>query len=628
MEEQKARLEEAKAQPEISVVDYLASQGRQTSFSEREKLAKQYGIENYTGTAAQNTQLLNILKATPPPKEPTPEEKKDEETRKALLGGITPEQYEEQPYYKRPDETEEEYNKRIEGLRQAGVPEPPTRQDSIAEQIESGIYNPEDILKALNYDITGKKIGDYTITEIDEYLRENPLTPAQRFSSQLQNERETIDSAYRDYQSNINKLMAGEIPLTPEEQGQIDTINRTFDRLREKQLLANQNYERGITIAGISEGRQRYAPETHLGNIKQAVNEGIDEIAELDAKRLSMVNELKMAIKDKNYKMISESYDRFREYSSDKMKVLEGIYNVEQTELDKIEKALAEQEKLMREEQQRIQERKEDIMEDISKNLADETTKMNVMNAETIEEAILAAGDYLSDKDEATTSMKEYAFAVSQGYTGKFADWKKIKEGEAPEDKKLSILDVGRINEINPEADIIFGDTVGEVQAKIGLAKIMMLAQEEKKNITLNDFKLAFPELSEGQIISQANHLGYEFPDKIEELEELEEELEEGGFLSGLSDLFFGKGKEEEIKEEEREMGFDVEKGEFTEEQYKKDIEERKKEKEMTKKEKERSELERLIVVQENLLKKTEKEEIRQEIRDRIEKIREKINKL
>ena len=55
-----------------SIVDYLKSVGKPSSFSERAKLAKQYGITNYSGTAAQNTQLLNILRGgtTPTTQQP------------------------------------------------------------------------------------------------------------------------------------------------------------------------------------------------------------------------------------------------------------------------------------------------------------------------------------------------------------------------------------------------------------------------------------------------------------------------------------------------------------------------------------------------------------------------------
>lgn len=47
----------------MSVVDYLQAIGQDSSFSARKKLAAEYGIKNYTGTAKQNTELLSKLKS-------------------------------------------------------------------------------------------------------------------------------------------------------------------------------------------------------------------------------------------------------------------------------------------------------------------------------------------------------------------------------------------------------------------------------------------------------------------------------------------------------------------------------------------------------------------------------------
>nr|WP_304654864.1 GH25 family lysozyme [Sporolactobacillus sp. STSJ-5] len=47
----------------ISLVNYLKSKGKPWSYAAREKLAKQYGINNYTGTAAQNLALVAKLQS-------------------------------------------------------------------------------------------------------------------------------------------------------------------------------------------------------------------------------------------------------------------------------------------------------------------------------------------------------------------------------------------------------------------------------------------------------------------------------------------------------------------------------------------------------------------------------------
>lgn len=46
-----------------SVVDYLSLNGQPSDYNSRANLAQNYGITNYTGTATQNTQLLNYLRS-------------------------------------------------------------------------------------------------------------------------------------------------------------------------------------------------------------------------------------------------------------------------------------------------------------------------------------------------------------------------------------------------------------------------------------------------------------------------------------------------------------------------------------------------------------------------------------
>lgn len=53
-----------------SIVTYLNSIGVDSSFKNREKLAKQHGISNYKGTAAQNLKLLDLLRKGATPAKP------------------------------------------------------------------------------------------------------------------------------------------------------------------------------------------------------------------------------------------------------------------------------------------------------------------------------------------------------------------------------------------------------------------------------------------------------------------------------------------------------------------------------------------------------------------------------
>lgn len=55
-----------------SLVDYLKSIGKDSSFVARKKYAAQYGIKNYEGTSEQNTALLNAMRGNSKPSSPKP----------------------------------------------------------------------------------------------------------------------------------------------------------------------------------------------------------------------------------------------------------------------------------------------------------------------------------------------------------------------------------------------------------------------------------------------------------------------------------------------------------------------------------------------------------------------------
>lgn len=56
-----SRYNEAESYKGNSIVDYLSSKGIDSSYKNRVKLAKEYGISNYTGLANQNLQLLHKM---------------------------------------------------------------------------------------------------------------------------------------------------------------------------------------------------------------------------------------------------------------------------------------------------------------------------------------------------------------------------------------------------------------------------------------------------------------------------------------------------------------------------------------------------------------------------------------
>ena len=85
----------AKLNTNISISDYLQSIGQDSSYSARKKLAQEKGISNYTGTAQQNTSLLNMMKKpetkieTPKKIEPAKKTEPKQQTEVKTPKGVT-----------------------------------------------------------------------------------------------------------------------------------------------------------------------------------------------------------------------------------------------------------------------------------------------------------------------------------------------------------------------------------------------------------------------------------------------------------------------------------------------------------------------------------------------------------
>lgn len=175
-----------------------------------------------------------------------------------------------------------------------------------------------------------------------------PITTAygtKTIGQQQQEVLKQMDQNIQNLNTSMEQLNNGTFPLTPSEQASISAVQASFDRLKQQQIVANQNYEGGITQLGITSGRARYAGEIEMGNIQKAVGDGIQRISQIEQDAAAAVNNLKSAIEDKNYKRINDSYDKIDAALKEKSRVLEEMQNTVNEEADNMVKvAKAKQE--------------------------------------------------------------------------------------------------------------------------------------------------------------------------------------------------------------------------------------------------------------------------------------------
>lgn len=149
----------------------------------------------------------------------------------------------------------------------------------------------------------------------------------QQYQDQVTKVNQQIDSTYDGLQQSIQQLQNGMFPLNPDQQVQIKGLQDSFDRLRAQQKSANDNYVAGITQAGITSGRNRYAPEIEMGNIANAVNVGIQKMADLDSQATSQIAALKQTMMEKNYGLVKDQYTQLQDILKQKSDTLNKIYD-------------------------------------------------------------------------------------------------------------------------------------------------------------------------------------------------------------------------------------------------------------------------------------------------------------
>ena len=183
-------------------------------------------------------------------------------------------------------------------------------------------------------------------------------TPAYDTIGQITNWQTDAENAKNDFNQQINDLNTGKTPYTAAEQAQIDNLKYQYDRLIEQQKTYNKNYEGSITQMGIVTGRSRYAPSIETGNIKEAVDQGVQKVADLNAKEEAAMEQLKQAIYDKNYKAISDTYKASQDYLNQRRQTIndisQAVKDQAQAILDQKKQDLAEHQAQMAEDKDTV----------------------------------------------------------------------------------------------------------------------------------------------------------------------------------------------------------------------------------------------------------------------------------
>jgi hypothetical protein len=184
---------------------------------------------------------------------------------------------------------------------------------------KKGSGNINKIASAINQGYsTAEEIANFTgsdLQSVKDTINNDPDLAYLMKQSQNQND---LDEAHTDFVNKMAAIANGSIGLTTAEQAQIEQSTKLWEQIRNNQLTANKNYEGGITTSNIRSGRQEFMNEIASGVYKQAIDDGANKIAQIDADSIKAISDLQELFKQNKYKEASEKYNELTTYLQNK----------------------------------------------------------------------------------------------------------------------------------------------------------------------------------------------------------------------------------------------------------------------------------------------------------------------
>ncbi len=125
--------------------------------------------------------------------------------------------------------------------------------------------------------------------------------------------------------NSLNSIINGTYQLNPDELAQIQQVQNQFNLLEQQQAQTNKAYEAGVTLAGERRGMGEGQVASYAGDIKGAVDEGVQKIAQIEATAAKATSDLRQALEDKDYGRINDLYNQINDSMKQKTDAITKI---------------------------------------------------------------------------------------------------------------------------------------------------------------------------------------------------------------------------------------------------------------------------------------------------------------
>lgn len=111
------------------------------------------------------------------------------------------------------------------------------------------------------------------------------------------------------YSKKLEQLANGTYPLTAEQQAALEALRKQWDLTIEAQRKANETYSnQAETLAALS-GRTKYNAVNVMGEVTQAIDTGINRVAQFQAASVAAVEKMRQAFIESNFNQVITAYN-------------------------------------------------------------------------------------------------------------------------------------------------------------------------------------------------------------------------------------------------------------------------------------------------------------------------------
>jgi len=203
-------------------------------------------------------------------------------------------------------------------------------------------------------------------------------------------------------------ILNGVIPLSAGQNAQIEGLKKQFQDIIDKQIVMNTAAEGTGQIRGYQTGAAEYDPTFQAKVIGSIASAGASKVLGYQTEMASAVAALTESFKNNNLAASKDAYDRLQEAQEKYNAGLEKYVKDTQDAIDKAAKAQIDAEKTTYE---RVTKPIQDIGVEAAKNGATSAIRAKIAAAQTVQEALDAAGDSLMT---ATGDLGAYLFSKRQ----------------------------------------------------------------------------------------------------------------------------------------------------------------------------------------------------------------------